>query len=348
MIEINSADKTEVIKRATVYLKQHLMQGDYGLSCFGADGTPRFSHNKGHLFSAFFIAEAIGPELTEVERALLLVRILSEENDGLWGYSPPGYLLGRKHNPFLVDADDTAFALRTCRILGIYRSPRCLLRFWNGHPPRCLKFMGRLWGESGFQTFASSGPKRFVDDPSVENNLQMHLDVNANVFAALKGTDLEPLIDWDLIVKSMRTDGFWPTYFYPSPNYPAYLIGNLLEGATEFEDTKGRAAGFLRNTQNSDGSWGDPGDPWETALALHAMASFGTDNRILTDGARYLMDSVTENGSWKSEKVIWRFYAANDDIWEARDSNAVVTTALVISALKALKNQGDEEFLVRG
>lgn len=84
-----------VILARSAFLKQQLRAGRWSLSGHGSDGTPRFSHEKGHLFSAFFISQALEGGLDETERTLLLVRLLSEEAGGHWGYSPRGYAPGR-------------------------------------------------------------------------------------------------------------------------------------------------------------------------------------------------------------------------------------------------------------
>jgi hypothetical protein len=78
------------IAKAAAFLRERLRSGAYGLACVGSDGAPRFSDNKGHVFVASFIAEAMNGVFDEIGRTIVLVRILSEEDNGLWGFSPPG------------------------------------------------------------------------------------------------------------------------------------------------------------------------------------------------------------------------------------------------------------------
>ncbi|MEO2045400.1 MAG: hypothetical protein ABGX16_02370, partial [Pirellulales bacterium] len=144
---------SEAVARGTRFLREQVRSGDYSLSCYGSDGNPRITHNQGHLFSAFFIAEAIAEDLDEVERTVLLVRHFSQRLNGLWGYGSRAYYRGGwEHRKHLVDADGSAFAMRTLRKLGVYLSVRKLMRFYR---LRGLWFWLGLANRSGFSTFAS-------------------------------------------------------------------------------------------------------------------------------------------------------------------------------------------------
>lgn len=59
----------------------------------------------------------------------MIVRILSEEDEGVWGYLPPGSYHRAESRAFHVESDDTAYMLRTLRRLGVNRTPQCLVRF---------------------------------------------------------------------------------------------------------------------------------------------------------------------------------------------------------------------------
>jgi hypothetical protein len=58
--------------------------------------------------------------LDEIDRTLILVRILSEENEGMWGFSPPGPYHRDEFRVFHVDSDDTAYAMKLLNY-----APRC-------------------------------------------------------------------------------------------------------------------------------------------------------------------------------------------------------------------------------
>ena len=63
------------IAKAAAFLRERLRSGAYGLACVGSDGTPRFSDDKGHVFVASSLTEAMSGLLGEIDRTLVLVRI---------------------------------------------------------------------------------------------------------------------------------------------------------------------------------------------------------------------------------------------------------------------------------
>src|SRR5260370_33259919 len=169
---ISSAALEDAISMAEAFLRQCLRSGAYGLACVGSDGRPSFSDNKGHVFVASFIAEAMTGLLDEIDRTIVLVRILSEENEGAWGFSPPGPYHSDQFRVFHVDSDDTAYVIRTLRRLGVNRTPQCLVRFYRE--------VERL-----FVTFDALGPTSVTTEPSPRHNLLAHPEVNANLFPPL-------------------------------------------------------------------------------------------------------------------------------------------------------------------
>ena len=74
------------------------------------------------------------------------LRILSEENDGQWGFTSPGPYHSDRFRIFHVNSDDTAYVIRMLRQLGANRTPECLMPFyreaerlfvtWNAPGPR--------------------------------------------------------------------------------------------------------------------------------------------------------------------------------------------------------------------
>ena len=187
-IDPNRSSESE--RRAVGFLKSQIGAGNYGLKCLGSDGSPRFSHDKGHAFSGYFLSSALGGEISEVERSILIVRFQSEEYRGLWGYSPPAPYVSPSYWKFLVDADDTAFVIRTCRALGLHKSSTRLFSFHRKSWLRVLAknglewLLGRWGPKGGFRTFASWVRARLVFEPAPANNLQIHPEVNLNVFLA--------------------------------------------------------------------------------------------------------------------------------------------------------------------
>ncbi len=314
---------SEAVRQAERFLKESLRSGLYGLSCSGSDGTPRVSHNKGHLFAGFFIAEALRDRLDEVERSLLIVRLWSEEANGHWGYAPRADWDGPPDNPFFVDADDTAFALRLVRRLGLYRSPEVLGLYHRSG--------GLLRRGMGFVTFNQAKRAALCFEPSAPNNLGMHPEVNANVFLALAGTDHSSWITSEIISRCQAKDGAWHGYFYPGPHYATAMFLELIARLGGFRKELRRAATFLESSQNEDGSWGD--GPLETALGIKALSFTDAATEAARRGRDFLLATQGADGAWSSESVVWEFHQSAEDVWRARDVNGVVTTALCVAAL---------------
>ncbi len=335
MRNINTA-----VKSGIIFIKQQLRAGQYGLSCFGSDGTPRFSNDRGHLFSAFFIAEAIADELSEVERAVLLMRLLTEEHEGFWGYSPRGYYKGPEDNPHFVDADDSAFALRTYRKLKVYKSPDRLLHFYRSK----WQWPGQdRWWEKGFVTFATGKRPHLVIKPCEKNNFHIHPEVNANVYHTLFDTNFEKYINFDLIARSQSPHGYWHSYFYPGKYFSTYQFLSLLSHFDKLPQSKERGIQFLQESQNDDGSWGSNSDCYETALALKCLLLYCPPNKQIHKGIEFLLKTQQTDGAWLSERIIWEFYGQNEDVWQAKDTNHIVTTSLCLSAIKNFSGAKNED-----
>src|SRR6202165_1309368 len=314
------------IAKAAGFLRERLRSGAYGLACVGSDGTPRFSDNKGHVFVASFLAEAMSGLLDEIDRTIILVRILSEENEGVWGFSPPGPYHRDELRVFHVDSDDTAYVIRTLRRLGVNRPPECLVRFYRER-------------ERLFVTFDGPDPASLVTEASPRNNLLAHPEVNANVYLALRGTHLEELIDYDLLRRAQDERGFWQSYFYPSSLYGTLLALDLLRDDARFAPAVARALSFIGGSQNTDGSWGADRGPAEAARAGTATASHPAYAAATQRGVEHLLTSMTADGSWTSQACIWEFHADERDVWRAYDVHGTFVSARCSSALRRAAGQ---------
>ena len=318
---VDRAAVEAAITKATTFLRTCLRSGAYGLACVGTDGTPRFSDNKGHVFVASFIAEAMSGRFDEIDRTVVLVRILSEEYDGVWGFSPPGPYDLEQFRVFYVDADDTAYVLRTLRRLGVNRRPECLLRFYREH-------------ERLFTTFDAPGATALVTEHSPSHNLLAHPEVNANVFLALQGTHLERYINYDMLRDAQDPRGFWPSYFYPSPLFGTLLALDLVDGNPTFADEASRARSFIAEAQNRDGSWGTDADPHETALAVASLAGSEFHSSAMRRGVEHLLGTMNSDGAWSSPACVWEFPADEADTWRAYDRYGAYVTARCTTALR--------------
>jgi hypothetical protein len=309
------------VANAVAFLRERLRSGAYGLACIGNDGRPRFSDGKGHVFVASFIVEAMHDLFDEIDRTLVVVRMLSEEDSGLWGYSPPGPYDDERFRMFYVDSDDTAYVIRALRRLGVLRRPEPLLRFYRER-------------ERLFTTFDVPGAPALTTQRSVRNNMLAHPEVNANVFLALRGTHLEHLVDDRVLRDAQDARGFWPSYHYPSPLFGTLLALDVLRDAPGAEAAVARALDYVASTQNEDGSWGDGGDPHETALAVAALAGCSSYATAVEGGVRYLLGTLSAAGSWSSGACVWEFVAGEEDVWRAYDAHGAYVTARCVTALR--------------
>lgn len=312
-----------VVEKSQRFLKEQLLAGHYAMSCRGSDETIRFSDQKGHVFVAYFLVGALQGNLSEIERTILLVRILSEENDGVWGFSPPHQYVGPEHRHFVVDADDTAYVLQTLRMLGISRRLDPILRF---HRP----------GPNGFVTFSAKEECRLALEPCFDNNLEMHPEVIGNVYRLILDCNMDEYIDEEWIERCQAADGHWHSYFYPSHYFSTSIFLEVLQRRPHLVGAVKRGLDFVKASQNSDGSWGSPGNPFETGLALVSLLAHGAAGMSLSPAVKYLQETWQPDGSWRSSEVIWRYHDREEDVWEARDAHGVLTTALVVSVFKRL------------
>lgn len=315
-----------VIDRAVSFVKRQLIAGNYSLSVSGSDGTTRFSDQKGHVFVGFYITEALVGLLNEIERTILLVRIITEERDGKWGFSPGALWVSPEHESFVVDADDSAYVLRTLRLLGVFRSPEHLMHFFR-EPTRA------------FVTFAAKGvlsnKEGLTDQPSFANNMACHPEVNANVFLMLKGTPFESAINFDIIAEQQNEDGSWKSYFYPGRYFSNPLFLSFLSSIDWYRPHIEKTIAFLQSHQNSDGSWGEPGNNYETALALKGLAAAGRFDESYRRGVEFLIARVDSGGGWSDQSlVLWEYHDQNNDVWQAFDHHGTLVTSMALTAIR--------------
>ena len=299
------------IDRGASYIRQAVREDRYHLACRASDGSGCPVHGTGHVFAGFFIAEAIGDLLLPVEKQKIINRMDAENRGGVWGYMI--------HAP--VDSDDTAFVIRTNRLLGKNMAADSLLRFYD-------KDAG------AFTTFDGRGTAALVDEPSEAGNYGLHPEVNANVFTLLADTPLAGLINDDLIIRAQTPQGWWHSYFYPGHYYATTMSLTLLCKIKKGEDARKKGIAFLQSSQKRDGSWGGA---YDTALAMRALAACGVFDETFRRGISRLTLQQRPDGSWRDEEVpLWEYTYKDHPkvIWRAYDTDGVVTTALAVSALR--------------
>ena len=316
------------VRNGTRFLNTQVLSGKYGLACLGSSGDRKFSDQKGHLFCIYFLLNGLGPDLSELVRTIFITRILSEESAGQWGYSPRAYYIEGAESQYFVDADDTAFALRSLRKMGIFNNTDAFDTYHVdahlGHTSLPL-----------FRTFLSKiVSPRITTSPSTENNLMIHPEVNANILQFLYGTDKELFLNELFITELQETTGLWPSYFYPVEFYGTYMFISLINTYGIGEASKQKAINGIIQTQKTDGSFGSSNDPLATAFALRSLQIAGYNGEPLQQGIRFLLKSQKFNGCWMSNSEIWKFHHDDGDVWTAFDTNHILTTSMCLSVIR--------------
>jgi len=315
-VKVSAENINDSINLGTIFLKNKIAQENLFLSCKSTDNSPCPINNQGTPFAAFFVNEAIKSDLSPIEKEIISNQLIQEERNGLWGYSPEAP----------IDSDDTSFALQVFNFLNAPKLMEKILDFYNEQG-------------KGFTTFRSNVSAELVFQPSENNNLHIHPEVNANIYNLLYGTPYENYINYDLVVKSQDPKGYWYSYFYPSNYYSTYQNLRLLSFSENYNDVKEKAINFLLNSQNDNGSWGSPGNAYETSLALKSLAILNVPDEQFWKGINFLLNSQNNDGSWKNSTVVWKYIRQQNPlvVWQAFDSNMIISTAFSISALKEAK-----------
>ncbi|MDA9120745.1 hypothetical protein N9J52_01775 [Flavobacteriales bacterium] len=316
------------VGKGTKFLNAQILSGKYGLACVGLSGEQKFSDQKGHLFCIYFMLNGLGSDVSELVRTIFITRILSEEHDGQWGYSPRSYYVEDAENPYFVDADDTAFALRSLRTMGIFNKTDA----FDAYRVDTLLAQSSL---PLFRTFISKTvyPK-ITASPSSNNNLMVHPEVNANLLQFFYGTDKEVLMNELFVTELQETNGLWPSYFYPIEFYSTYMFISLLTTYGVGMEANQKAIDEIIQTQKSDGSFGSSNDPLATAFALRSLQIAGYYGEPLHKGIRFLLKKQKLSGCWMSNSEIWKFHHDDEDVWTAFDTNHILTTSMCLSVLR--------------
>ena len=177
------------------------------------------------------------------------------------------------------------------------------------------------------------GPIAVTLDRSMDNNFQAQPEVNANVFLALRGTPFEKFINYDVLLQWQHDDGYFQSYFYPSKLHCTLMVLDLVRGKPEFSAATQRALSFIAKTQNSDGSWGADSDPYETALAVQALAGQEACEPVMRRGVEFLLSAKAADGSWSSKACIWEWLGA-EGLWYGIDEDRAMITACCMTALR--------------
>lgn len=145
------------------------------------------------------------------------------------------------------------------------------------------------------------------------------------------------------LVGAQHPDGSWMCRWYFGPYYGTYACMRFLRAASPDSPSLARAADFVRDRQNSDGSWSlsqtRNGDPLSTALALLALtyapgAASETDRQRAVR-ARLALGSQTTKRSWAS----WPFIKPSGV--HSYGSRTITTAFVTKAALAWSQRDGD-------
>jgi hypothetical protein len=299
--------------RAAEFLSASITSGRYTLVAYSSDGSPCPVHDRGRIFPGFWVASALEGRMQRSEIQVMRRRIHDEDRGGLWGDCTKAP----------VDADDTAFALRTLSLFGDTPDESGLLRFYK----RESRF---------FPTFYSSRPIALAFERTLDGNFMAHPEVAANIFHVLWSRNRRAYINYDLIADSQSQDGDWRSYFYPSRYYATFVFCHLLQRMNRMKDERLRAIDFIRGSRRADGMWGSPANACDTALALNTLQLDEWAEGDLARSVDALLESQLCDGSWSVPQAIWLYPATAGVEWAAYDFHRVIGTAVCLMCLRKL------------
>jgi hypothetical protein len=117
---------------------------------------------------------------------------------------------------------------------------------------------------------------------------------------------------------------------------------DFLRVCSESQECCRRAVRFVETTQDHNGSWGDPANCYDTALAILTLTQCGSDVRTVARGVASIVEHQGADGSWGCDVPIWTFRYADDPLVVCRglDAERMITTSLCVSALRSARGEG--------
>jgi hypothetical protein len=307
---IGCGRRSDPKQRASRFVLDALFHDRMGLDCFVNDTTTAAPvHATGWVFSAHFVVRALAASLTPEAKRICLERLLGSCERGAWGYAigaPP-------------DSDDTALAARTLRLLEA-KAPYDLSRF------HCRT-------KALYRTFPWGGNDDIEVEPSEHGNRGIHPEVNLNIAELFAGEQRDGPSLAPVLEACVARGGAVKSYFYPSDYYGCYwLTAAAAKGAAIPAHTAHAVLEFIAGSQERNGAWSG-GDPYATALAAAALSNSRKYDGPRRSALRFLAESQRADGSWSTQSIIWRYEHQAGVVWNAHDSNRVVTTALALEAM---------------
>ncbi|GEM_PF-5502979 len=321
IIQLSSLARAETLKLSALkqaidlgknFLTTKLLEEKYSLSCKASIKKSVCPvSNSGKILLSHFIVNVLSPDISTITRDKIITMIHAEENNGLWGYSPSSPL----------DSDDSSFALQTLTLLNQPQESNKLAAFYK---PKI----------HAYATFLTN-----QDTP-------IAAEVNANIDNVFHILQQDSLINYELLNHLQTQQGYWRSHFYSGKYYSTYITMKLLCATQRKSSSVTRGLHFIIVSQNQNGSWGAPGNAYETALALNTLLACEIkSSESVKKGIKYLMKQQQKAGDWSAGNIIWTYlYQEQPRIsWSAYDNQHVLTTALSVKALIAYYLQHAKE-----
>jgi squalene-hopene/tetraprenyl-beta-curcumene cyclase len=168
------------------------------------------------------------------------------------------------------------------------------------------------------------------------------------------------------LLRQQRPDGAWNAYWWHGDIYATALsilalhqviMQKIIPAAESLSIARDKAVVYLLEAQQVQGGWvatpKDPPCPFQTGLALQALATSAANRAAIQAGITFLHQTQESNGCWRAQTGIMRLPAPEEEKpWQASqpwplgttigslvpDQNRVFTTATVVAALYQVTN----------
>lgn len=325
-----SSNIKHAITDGQAYLMQQLKADAYSLTYRTNNGR----HPISSKIVASLIIDNIVDSLSPVDKESLTRSINSTRFPiGAWSDD-----LGK-----FADADNTIAAWHMLTQLNnsnktniAVKSVRSLNKlFYSPHMHAYSTFIPIEASQVPYDSLTPPDASKIAYTPSLENDWQIHPDINAIIYNYLHEIGFDQYINYKILQNAQTKEGYWRSYFYLSKYYASYFVLKLLCETGKLPTQREKGLSFIYSTQNSDGSWGSPPNSYETALAVNTMLVCKKNNSVTQEGIAYLLKQQTRDGYWPStNKAIWHYAQGQGFIVDATDTNHTLSTALAVKALK--------------
>jgi hypothetical protein len=226
-----------------------------------------------------------------------------------------------------MDADDTAFALRTLIALGEKVTPDMVKSALE--PFRC----NGSWFTFPVKTISGVTPPFHCNYQGPESTAGPHPEVHLNILALYQEAGQAPV---SRVPALPQKNGLPVCYFYDSAFYGAWLF-SLLCKEMELEYLPLKSA--VLQLRNNNGGWSGRENGFsavqETALALLTLDTFSTPDASKSAAIAFILGQQQNNGSFPGG-TLWNYREAG---WYARDVQSIVSTSCAVCALVNEENR---------